>query len=140
MNSSPCTCINKIFYEDFFLFFLIYFSYSFCKYYWNAILIYNTPRQSLHKIFCPNEQIASHSNLCEEKRVLLTWNNWMIPFIHHCQKPYVYLAKAYLRKSLFSPCGSKYLDYYFSRIALINSSLANSSLWRSSICFLCSLF
>ena len=51
-------------------------------------------------MFCPNE----HLNLCEEERVQLTWDNWMIPFIRYCQKPYTHLAKAHLGILLFSSC------------------------------------
>jgi hypothetical protein len=90
--------------------FVIYFSYSFCKYYRYAILLYNTTRQSSHKIFFLNEQTAFHAKLYKEKRVQLNWVNLMIPYIRRWQKPYTHLAKAHLGKSIFIPYGSKHVD------------------------------
>ena len=90
--------------------FVIYFSYSFCKYYRYVVLLYNTIRHSSHKIFFLNEQTAFYAKLCKEKRMQLNWINLMIPYIRRWQKLYTHIVEAHLGKSNFTPCGSKHAD------------------------------
>jgi hypothetical protein len=89
--------------------FVIYFSYSFYKYYKYAILLYNTTKQSSHKIFFLNEQTTFHAKLCKEKRVvkLGQFDDSIHPSL---AKLYTHLVEAHLGKSIFTPCGSKHVD------------------------------